>query len=136
MWSPRAEAIRPDGGKRSCRGFSLLEVGVAMAVAGLLMSVALPAARQASSRMKDAARQQAAAQVAANAVSRLSGFGAPIALPAAGSEAGLEWRINLAGEQAGGAPGTRLLSLRVTVHEPGHSAPRVDFETRRLVFIP
>ena len=141
MCSPRAEftwanaPARPPGA-RSCRGFSLLEVVVALAVAALFLGALLPAVQQASSRMQQASRQQAATRVAANALSHFAGFDAQLPLPAQGVEAGLRWEVASRGVQAADTPGARLLDLRITVRDPNTAELLVDMEARRLVFAP
>ena len=111
-----------------CRqhGMTILEVVVSLALAGIVLSIALPSIIQSYSRFNETELRKRASRVAVSKAEDLSLFAADVLFPSQGKVDDLFWRVD-----AGGSPGndlplagqkTRLQTYQISVFQGGHSA--------------
>ena len=123
-------------GTRGARGFSLIEVLIALAVSAMAFGIGLPAINATLLRQDELVQRAAALSLAQ---SRLEAFGAwqGAGTPAsAGEGGGLRWRV-LVGEVSregahGAVSGPHLERIRVDVYRDAADQPLVSLSGQRL----
>ena len=108
------------------RGMTILEVVVSLALAGIVLSIALPSIIQSYSRFNETELRKRAARVAVSKAEELSLFATDMLFPSQGQVDDLFWRVD-----AGDGPGndlpvvgqkTRLQTYQISVFQRGQSA--------------
>jgi prepilin-type N-terminal cleavage/methylation domain-containing protein len=120
--------MREEIGSRHChqRGMTILEVVISLALAGIVLSIALPSIVQSYRRFSETELRTRAARLAVSKAEELSLVANDISFPSQGQVDELLWRVD-AGDGSGHelsmvGQKTRLQTYRISVFQRGRSA--------------
>ncbi|MCB1927215.1 MAG: type II secretion system protein [Rhodocyclaceae bacterium] len=120
----------------SARGFSLIEVVIALAVAAMAFGIGLPAINTALLRQDELLQRTAALGLAQSKIEAFAAWQGPGGPAGEGERGGLHWRVSV-GEVAregaqGVTSGPRLERIRVDVYRAATAQPLASLAGQRL----